>query len=140
MAGPPLFVADRSPTARYRRLQTRAAGAGSCERYNKSRRRSRGCSLTRGSRARIFARPTSPMKKTSAFTLIELLVVISIIAVLAGLAVPALTNALTKGQMTGTMNNARQLYLAGFQMANDGSANSDPSLAWPGDLTTSSGS
>ena len=75
------------------------------------------------------------MKKTSAFTLIELLVVISIIAILAALAVPALTTALTKGQMTGTMNNARQLYLAGFQMATDGSANSDPNLQWPGDYT-----
>lgn len=73
------------------------------------------------------------MKKTSAFTLIELLVVIAIIAVLAALAVPALTNALTRGQMTGTMNNARQLYLAGFQMATDGSTNSDPNSAWPGD-------
>jgi prepilin-type N-terminal cleavage/methylation domain-containing protein len=72
-------------------------------------------------------------KNTSAgFTLIELLVVISIIAILAALAVPALTNALTKGQMTGTMNNARQLYLAGFQMAADGAANSDPNYAWPG--------
>ena len=74
------------------------------------------------------------MKKTAAaFTLIELLVVISIIAVLAALAVPALTNALTKGQMTGTMNNARQLYLAGFQMATDGAANSDPNYSWPGE-------
>jgi prepilin-type N-terminal cleavage/methylation domain-containing protein len=82
-------------------------------------------------------------KTSSAFTLIELLVVISIIAILAALAVPALTNALSKGQMTGTMNNARQLYLAGFQMATDGAANSDPNYAWPGDLassTTSSGS
>ena len=68
-----------------------------------------------------------------AFTLIELLVVISIIAVLAALAVPALTQALTKGQMTGTMNNARQLYLAGFQMATDGAANSNPAYSWPGD-------
>ncbi len=73
------------------------------------------------------------MKKTSAFTLIELLVVIAIIAVLAALAVPALTNALSRGQMTGTMNNARQLYLAGFQMATDGTTNSDPNLSWPGD-------
>ena len=70
---------------------------------------------------------------TPAFTLIELLVVISIIAVLALLAGPALTQALSKGQMTGTMNNARQLYLAGFQMATDGGTNSDPNLSWPGD-------
>jgi len=70
----------------------------------------------------------------SAFTLIEMLVVISIIAILAAFAVPALTSALTKGQMTGTMNNARQLYLAAQQMALDGAANSDPALGWPGDL------
>jgi len=70
---------------------------------------------------------------TPAFTLIELLVVISIIAVLALLAGPALTQALSKGQMTGTMNNARQLYLAGFQMATDGAANSNPAYSWPGD-------
>ena len=69
----------------------------------------------------------------SAFTLIEMLVVISIIAVLAAFAVPALTSALTKGQMTGTLNNGRQLYLAGQQMALDGAANSDPTLCWPGD-------
>jgi prepilin-type N-terminal cleavage/methylation domain-containing protein len=70
---------------------------------------------------------------TPAFTLIELLVVISIIAILAVLAGPALTQALAKGQMTGTMNNARQLYLAGFQMATDGAANSNSAYSWPGD-------
>ncbi len=68
-----------------------------------------------------------------AFTLIELLVVIAIIATIAAFAVPALTSALTKGQMTGTMNNARQLYLAGYQMSLDGSTNADGNLAWPGD-------
>jgi prepilin-type N-terminal cleavage/methylation domain-containing protein len=72
-------------------------------------------------------------KNSSAFTLIEMLVVIAIIATIAAFAVPALTSALTKGQMTGTMNNARQLYLAGYQMALDGSSNSDSTLAWPGD-------
>jgi len=78
------------------------------------------------------------MKKRSqsAFTLIEMLVVISIIAVLAAFAVPALTSALTKGQMTGTLNNGRQLYLAAQQMALDGAANSDPTLVWPGDDPT----
>src|SRR5690242_20933245 len=75
-------------------------------------------------------------RSQSAFTLIEMLVVISIIAVLAAFAVPALTSALTKGQMTGTLNNGRQLYLAGQQMALDGAANSDPSLVWPGDDAT----
>src|SRR5205823_3874376 len=76
------------------------------------------------------------IRSQSAFTLIEMLVVISIIAVLAAFAVPALTSALTKGQMTGTLNNARQMYLAGQQMALDGSANSDPNLVWPGDDAT----
>src|ERR1700747_1013107 len=75
-------------------------------------------------------------KTSSAFTLIELLVVIAIIAILAALAVPALTSALSKAQQTGTMNNERQLYLAQFQMSNDGSATGDASSAWPGDLPT----
>src|SRR6266436_1776503 len=73
-------------------------------------------------------------ERISAFTLIELLVVIAIIAILAALAVPALTSALSKAQLSGTMNNARQLYLAQFQMSNDGAATGDASSAWPGDL------
>jgi prepilin-type N-terminal cleavage/methylation domain-containing protein len=79
-------------------------------------------------------------KYFSAFTLIELLVVIAIIAILAALAVPALTSALSKAQQTGTMNNARQLYLAQFQMSNDGSATGDSTSAWPGDYTSPPGS
>ena len=78
--------------------------------------------------------PMKINKNSSGFTLIELLVVIAIIAILAALAVPALTSALNKAQMTGTMNNARQLYLAQFQMSNDGTATGDASSAWPGDL------
>jgi prepilin-type N-terminal cleavage/methylation domain-containing protein len=76
-------------------------------------------------------------KLSSAFTLIELLVVIAIIAILAALAVPALTSALAKAQMTGTMNNARQTYLAQFSMSNDGAATGASGLAWPGDLLAS---
>src|SRR5437667_10860372 len=75
-------------------------------------------------------------KVSSAFTLIELLVVIAIISILTALAVPALTSALTKAQMTGTMNNCRQLYLAQFSMSNDGTATGSAGLAWPGDLAT----
>jgi prepilin-type N-terminal cleavage/methylation domain-containing protein len=75
-------------------------------------------------------------KNPSAFTLIELLVVMAIIAVLAAFAVPAITSALTKGQLVGTINNARQYYLAGYQMALDGNTNADVNYNWPGDYTS----
>src|SRR6476620_10697344 len=77
------------------------------------------------------------MKRNSVagFTLIEMLVVISIIVVLAAFAGPALFSALTKGQMTASVNNSRQLYLAGQQMALDGATNSDSTRVWPGDDT-----
>jgi prepilin-type N-terminal cleavage/methylation domain-containing protein len=67
-----------------------------------------------------------------AFTLIELLVVISIIAILASLAVPAVTGALTRGQLTGSLNNARQLQLATQTMALD-AFTSGEGPGWPGD-------
>ena len=67
------------------------------------------------------------------FTFLELLIVFAIIAILAALAVVALASALSKAQMSGTMNNAHQLFLAQFSMANDGAATSGSNLAWPGD-------
>ncbi|MDD5350382.1 MAG: type II secretion system protein [Chthoniobacteraceae bacterium] len=72
------------------------------------------------------------------FTLIELLVVISIIAVLASLAVPAVTGALVKGQLIQAVNNVRQIHMATMSMSTDGAANSDSSLGWPGDLKDNS--
>jgi len=72
----------------------------------------------------------------AAFTLIEMLVVISIIVVLAAFAGPALFSALTKGQMTASVNNSRQLFLAAQQMALDGATNSDTTRTWPGDDVT----
>ena len=73
-----------------------------------------------------------------AFTLIELLVVISIIAILASLAIPAVTGALTRGQMTGVLNNARQLQIATQTMALDAFTTGD-GPGWPGDPGTSEG-
>lgn len=64
------------------------------------------------------------------FTLIELLVVISIIAILASLAIPAVTGALTRGQMTQTLNNARQLHLATQTMSIDTTAAGGDGVSW----------
>lgn len=69
------------------------------------------------------------MKRSSAFTLIELLVVISIIAILASLALPAITGALVKGQMTQTMSNMRQLQLATQTYSLDATTTGD-GLSW----------
>ena len=73
------------------------------------------------------------MKRSSGFTLIELLVVISIIAILASLALPAITGALARGQMTQTLSNCKQLHLASQQMALDATTTGDTNLGWPGD-------
>ncbi len=73
------------------------------------------------------------MKRSSGFTLIELLVVISIIAILASLALPAITGAMVRGQMTQTLSNMKQLHLASQQMALDATTTGDTNLGWPGD-------
>ena len=72
-------------------------------------------------------------KKFAAFTLIELLVVISIIAVLASLALPAITGALVKGQITQTMSNYRQLYILSQSASLDSTASGASNSGFPGD-------
>jgi len=53
------------------------------------------------------------------FTLIELLVVISIIAILAGFAMPVFTSAQKKGRITDSLNNCKQVALALRMYAGD---------------------
>lgn len=69
--------------------------------------------------------------KRLGFTLIELLVVITIIGILATLAIPAVTGALVKAQLTGALNNARQLQIVTFNLSTENEQLGQPS-AWPG--------
>ena len=72
----------------------------------------------------------NPKIPVQAFTLIELLVVISIIAILASLAIPAVTGALVRGQMTQTLNNARQLHMATQTMSIDTTTAGGDGVSW----------
>ncbi|MEP6686493.1 MAG: type II secretion system protein [Verrucomicrobiota bacterium] len=57
--------------------------------------------------------------RSSAFTLIELLIVITIIAVLASIALPAFTGVKERGDQTKDLSNAKQIALALRQFAID---------------------
>ena len=61
------------------------------------------------------------------------MVLIIVAGVICVLAWPAWKSGLAKRDLTRTMNNGRELYLAALRMATDGAAKSDASLAWPGD-------
>lgn len=61
--------------------------------------------------------------KANSFTLVELLVVISIIGLLAGLAVPAIQGGLDKAKQQVDVANIRQCGLIAFGFANDSEGN-----------------
>jgi hypothetical protein len=77
-------------------------------------------------------------KSGPAFGRIEVIAIIILIAVILILAWPTLNNALIKRDLTRTMINGRELYLAAFRMATDGAAKFDANRAWPGDYPANS--
>ena len=80
-----------------------------------------------------FSFRTRRRPSASAFSLLHLLIAVVVLAAGALLAWPTIRHGMTKREMTRTMNNARALYLAAFQMATDGAAKGDAESAWPGD-------
>src|SRR5450432_480929 len=62
-------------------------------------------------------------QSSRAFTLIELLVVISIIAILAGIALPVFSSVQVKGAQTKALSNAKQIGLAMKIFATDNNGN-----------------
>ena len=96
-----------------------------------------------GSNKNQEARKERIKMKRNMFTLIELLVVISIIAILAGMLMPALAQARDKAKGSSCMNNLKQIATANIMYANDHavlSPMSQGSVFWYGLRSGSMGS
>ena len=73
-------------------------------------------------------------RRIEAFTLIELLVVISIITILAGLTLQNLPAIIAKGQITGTMGNYRQIYMATQNASLEAQTAGSTNAGFPADI------
>jgi len=79
------------------------------------------------------------LKRRSAFTVVEMLVVISIIAILAGLLLPAVGAARENGRRINCVNNLKQIAMAAVAFGTSKN-NLPPSRSWPSRATNSDNS
>ena len=91
-----------------------------------------------------FARDNFALRRGSGFTLVELLVTIAIIALLAGLLLPALASAKQAGRKASCISNLRQLGIAVHAYASDFNGNipygpKAPPFTSPADFYPSTG-
>ena len=73
---------------------------------------------------------SQPNERNVAQRIVFTLIVITLVILVR----PLFTSAIKRGSLTQTLNNARQVYIAGFSMAIDHGTTGDDLLGWPGDL------
>jgi type II secretory pathway pseudopilin PulG len=75
-------------------------------------------------------KPSRSPQKCAGLTLLEVLVLLAVVGVLVWMVIPQTSPNLIGGQMTGTLNNARQLQIATQVMALDTKAADGKGLDW----------
>src|SRR4051812_28584578 len=74
-------------------------------------------------------------QQAAGLSLLEVIVALAIVVILVWMAIPQVSDGSPhRGQMTLTLNNARQIHIATLRMTTDADVEPNPKLGWPGDL------